>query len=150
MEMEREVSGKRRQQEEHRRKSEQAANEAGAATRGLSSCCSMEMSEGTDSGRGVVPSKSGSAAEQGSVLCRDRQHRDSGESVRLEQQLAGEEMKESPGSHSPERGTGDPAMAMPLWGDQRAKLQNLHLRAFQTCLSSPGWSHSGSLFQKEI
>lgn len=55
-----------------------------------------------------------------------------------------------PGSHSPERGTGDPAMAMPLCGDQRAKQQNLHLRAFQTCLSSPGWSHSGSLFQKEI
>lgn len=124
MEMEREVSGKRRKQEEHRRKSEQAANEAGTATRGLSSCCSMEMSEGTDPGRGVVPSKSGSAAEQRSVLCRDRQHRDSGEFVRLEQQLAGEEMKESPGLTAPSRELGTLRWQCRSWGirEQSSKI----------------------------
>lgn len=64
------------------------------------------MSEGTDPERGMVPPKSGSAAEQGSVLCRDRQHRDLGEFVRLEQQPTREEMKESPGLKAPSRELG--------------------------------------------
>lgn len=51
--------------------------------------------QGTHPGRGMALAKSGNAAGQGSVLSRDRQHRDLGEFVRLEQKLTGEEMKES-------------------------------------------------------
>lgn len=105
--------------------------------------------EGTDPGRGMVLPKSQDAAEQGAVLGRDRQHRDLGEFVRLEQQLTGEEMKESLSLKALSRELGTLQWQWQSEGDQTEKQQNLHLRVFQTCLNSPGCSHSRDLFQKE-
>lgn len=86
--------------------------------------------------------KPGNAAELGAVLCRDSST-GTRENLRGWNSTGGE-MKES-GSQSRELETCSGNGSL---GDQRAKQQNLHLRAFQTCLNSPGWSHSGNLFQK--